>query len=181
MPGHIAAKQGNWRVSPAADDERTRRHERSKDRAFISTIGLALLLIVGGVLLIARGGVWAFLGGFLFLLGGSFGAASIIGLLYRRKARRVLQTHEWVTTPVSVTARPRSARNGRTIIELTDPGVTIAVTGLSPEVTNKIERTAQLEYAGELDGSGMLFVRVVDGNEVYVAVVPRRHNEEAKS
>ncbi|WP_153503863.1 hypothetical protein [Cumulibacter manganitolerans] len=160
-------------MSPAADDERTRRHERGKDRAFVTTIVIGLALIVAGLLLIAQRGAWAFLGGFLFLLGGSFGAASVIGLLYRRKARRVLGTHEWVTTAVTVTARPRSGRNGRTIIALRDTDVTIAVTGLSPEVTNKIERTGELEYAGDLDGSGMLFTRLVDGDEVYVAVVPR--------
>lgn len=161
-------------MSPAADDARTSRHERAKDRAFLGTILLAAALIVGGVLLIAQRGAWAFLGGFLFLLGLSFGAASLIGLLYRRKARKVLQSHEWVETPIAVVARPRSGRNGRTIIELREPGVTIAVTGLSPEVTNRIEREAALEYAGDLAGSQMIFTRLVDGEEVYVAVVPRR-------
>lgn len=161
-------------MSPAADDEKTIRNERAKDRAFIGTILLAVALLVLGVYLISLRGLWVFLGGFLFLLGGSFGAASVIGLLYRRKARSVLRTHEWVVTPVSIDARPRSGRNGRTIITLRDPAVTIAVTGLSPEVANRIEREGRIEYAGDLHGTSMIFTRVVDGEEVYVAVIPRR-------
>lgn len=161
-------------MSPAANDERTQRHERAKDRAFIGTIIFAVALIVGGVLLLPQGGAWAFLGGFLFLLGGSFGAASLIGLTYRRKARRVLTTHEWVRSPAAVKGRPKSGRNGRTIVELIDSGTTLAISGLDPAVANRIEREAALEHAGDLSGSSMLFVRVVDGDEVYVAVVPRK-------
>lgn len=161
-------------MSPAADDERTRRHERAKDRAFIGTVLFAVALVIVGIWLLPQGGAWSFLGGFLFLLGGSFGAASLIGLTYRRKARRVLATHEWVRSPVVVTGRPRSGRNGRTIVELTDSGTTLAISGLDPAVANRIEREALLEHAGELAGSSMLFVRVVDGEEIYVAVLPRR-------
>ncbi|WP_134323985.1 hypothetical protein [Cumulibacter soli] len=161
-------------MSPAADDPRTRRHERAKDRAFIGTIIFAVALIVLGVMLLPQGGAWPFLGGFLFLLGGSFGAASLIGLTYRRKARRVLQTHEWVQSPVVVKGRPKSGRNGRTIVELTDSATTLAISGLDPAVANRIDREGMLEHVGELSGSSMLFVRVVDGFEVYVAVAPRR-------
>lgn len=161
-------------MSPAANDERTQRHERAKDRAFIGTILVAFALIVLGIWLLPQGGVWPFLGGFLFLLGGSFGAASLIGLTYRRKARRVLETHEWVQSPVVVKGRPKSGRNGRTIVELTDSSTTLAISGLDPAVANRIEREALLEHAGELSGSSMLFVRVVEGEEIYVAVVPRK-------
>lgn len=165
---------------PAADDERTARHERAKDRAFIGTILFAIGLAGIGIVLIASGRWWlVFIGGFLFLLGGSFGAASAIGLIYRRKARRVLTTHEWVRTPVEVLARPASGRSGRTIINLVDADRTIAVTGLSPEVTNRIERTGELEYAGDLDGTTMLFTRVPDGEEIYVAVLPRKRPSSA--
>jgi hypothetical protein len=107
-------------------------------------------------------------------LGGSFGAASLIGLTYRRKARRVLQDHDWVRAVAEVRARPRSGRNGRTIIELVETDRTIAVTGLTPEVTNRIERDKRMEYAGDLAGTSMIFVRVVDGDEVYIAVLPRK-------
>lgn len=161
-------------MTPAADDEQTRRHERAKDRAFLGTILVAVALVVAGLYLLPRGGAWSFLGGFLFLLGGSFGAASLIGLTYRRRARRVLSTHEWVRSPVVVTARPKSGRNGRTIVQLTDSGTTLAISGLDPAVANRIEREAQLEHAGELTGSALLFVRVVDGAEIYVAVAPRK-------
>jgi hypothetical protein len=161
-------------VNPAADDERTQRHERAKDRAFIGTIIFAVALLACGLWLLPQGGAWSFLGGFLFLLGGSFGAASLIGLTYRRKARRVLSSHEWVRSPVAVKGRPKSGRNGRTIVELTDSGTTLAISGLDPAVANRIEREAMLEHAGELAGSSMLFVRVVDGDEIYVAVVPHR-------
>lgn len=161
-------------MSPAADDRRTQRHERAKDRAFAGTIIFAVVLLVAGIWLLPQGGAWSFLGGFLFLLGGSFGAASLIGLIYRRKARRVLQTHEWVLSPCAVKGRPKSGRNGRTIVELTDSGTTLAISGLDPAVANRIEREAMLEHAGELSGSAMLFVRVVDAEEIYVAVVPRR-------
>lgn len=161
-------------MSPAADDERTRRHERAKDRAFLAVITLAVVLVVAGIWLMPQGGAWTFVGGLLFLLGGSFGAASLIGLVYRRKARRVLLSHEWVRSPVTVTGRPRSGRNGRTLVELTDSGTTLAVSGLDPAVANRIEREGRLEHAGELSGSSMLFVRVVDAEEIYVAVVPQR-------
>lgn len=160
-------------MSPAADDERTARHEKAKDRAFIGALIVAVALIGIGIVLISWRGAWAFLGGFLFLFGGSIGSASLIGFTYRRKARRVLESHEWMTTPVKVLARPKSGRNGRTIIELLDPGQYIAVTGLSPETTNRIEREGVLQYAGDLGGTSMIFVRVPDGEEIYVAVLPR--------
>lgn len=166
-------------MSPASDDERTQRTERAKSRAFVGTILIAAALLGIGIVLIAQGGAWAFLGAFLFLLALSFGAASIIGLLYRRKARKVLEHHEWVITPVSIKARPRSGSKGRTIVELRDPGVTIAVTGLPPEVTNRIEREGAVEYAGALDGSSMLFTRPLDGEDVYIAIVPKPRSASA--
>lgn len=164
-------------MSPAARDERTARHEKAKDRAFIGALLIAAALIGIGIVLISWRGAWAFLGGFLFLFGGSIGAASLIGFTYRRKARRVLESHEWVRTPITILARPKSGRSGRTIIELVDPGQSIAVTGLSPEVTNRLEREGALQYAGDLGGTSMIFVRAMDGEEIYVAVLPR--NREA--
>lgn len=176
----LAPAEGD-RVSPAANDERTARHEKAKDRAFIGALLVAVALIGIGIVLISWRGAWAFLGAFLFLFGGSIGAASLIGFTYRRKARRVLESHEWVTTAVKVLARPKSGRNGRTIIELVDPAQSIGVTGLSPEVTNRIEREGRLQYAGDLGGTSMLFVRSPEGEEIYVAVLPRKRETGAEA
>lgn len=166
-------------MSPAVDDERTARHERAKDRAFTGVILIGVSLIVLGFMLMTKGSWWVFLGGFMLLTGLSFGGASVLGLIYRRKARRVLQTHEWITAPVKVLARPASGRNGRTIFELPEQERSIAVTGLAPEVTNRIEREGRLQYAGDLDGTSMIFTRVVDGDEVYIAVLPRKRADDA--
>lgn len=161
-------------MNPAASDERTARHERAKDRAFVGMLLLAGSLLVIGIILLPTGGAWSFLGGFLFLCGGSFGAASLIGLTYRRKARKVLQTHEWIVSPATVRGRPKSGRNGRTLVELTDSETMLAISGLDPAVANRIDREGRVEHAGDLTGTALLFVRVVDGEEIYVAVVPRK-------
>lgn len=161
----------------AADDARTRRHEQAKDRAFTTAIVVGVLLLAVGVLVMTIGGIWILLGAFLFLLGGSFTFASLIGFFYRRKARRTLAAHPWRTVDVEVLVAP-PGRSGRCLIGVQTHPNQITATGIDRDQLQKIRNGGQLEYAGDLDGGGMLFVRLPEAEEIYIATV--RKNGESQ-
>lgn len=160
----------------AADDDRTQRHEQAKDRAFTTAIVVGLLLLVVGVLVMTVGGLWILLGAFLFLLGGSFTFASLLGFFYRRKARRTLAAHPWRRVAVEVLVTP-PGRTGRCLIGVDGHANQLTATGIDRDSLQKIRRAGQLEYAGDLDDGGMLFVRIPDAEEIYIATVRKATKE----
>ncbi|GAB3311016.1 hypothetical protein EK0264_10920 [Epidermidibacterium keratini] len=155
---------------PAADDRRTREHEKAKDRAFTIAIVLGVALIVAGAVITLQGGLWILLGVLLFMIGGSFAFASIIGFYYRRSARRALAAHPWREVGVGVLVEP-AGRKGRSLLEVRGHRNQITATGLDSDVLHKIKRVGRLEYAGDLDSGGMIFVRLPDAEEIYIATV----------
>ena len=164
----------------SAYDHRAQTHEKSKDRAFALAAFLGLLLLGGGLLILTRGGLWVLLGVLMMMLGGSFACAAILGFGYRAKARKALHRHAWVTAPVVVLARPPSGRKGRVFLGVGTAGDQLAVTGLGEEMTAKIGYDKEIEYAGDLRGTEMVFVRPIDADEIYIATVPAKKAPEPK-
>ncbi len=161
----------------AADDRRTREHERAKDRAFTLAIVFGLVLIVAGAVIAFQGGLWILLGVLLFMLGGSFAFASIIGFYYRRSARRTLAAHPWRAVEVGVLVEP-SGRKGRSLLEVRGHRNQLTATGIDRDALHKLKRGGRLEYAGDLDAGGMIFVRLPEADEIYIATVRKRTEGE---
>lgn len=160
---------------PASEDPATRRHERTKDRAFLFAIIVGLVVIAGGIYLTTLGATGVLFGVVMFLLGAMVGIAAILGFLYRGRARRTLARHPWREVPVKILARPAPGKRGRLVVQTTDDTqVPIGITGVSNDFIAAIERDGMIEYAGDLGDSGMLFARVPDGEFVYVAVISSR-------
>ena len=160
---------------PAAEDPATRRHEKTKDRAFAFAIVAGLIFIAGGIYVATLGPTGVLFGIVMFLLGAMMGIAAILGFLYRSKARRILALHPWRVAPVTILARPAPGKRGRLIVETTDQSkVPIGITGVSDEFVHGIERGRAIEYAGDLSSSGMLFARIPGGEFVYVAMISSR-------
>lgn len=160
---------------PASDDPATRRHERTKDRAFIFAIIVGLLFIAVGIYLTTLGATGVLFGVLMFLLGAMVGAAAIIGFLYRSRARRTLARHPWREVPVKVLARPAPGKRGRLVVQTTDDTqVPLGITGVGNDFVDAVERDGMIEYAGDLGASGMLFARIPDGEFIYVAVISSR-------
>lgn len=164
----------------SAYDERAQVHEKTKDRAFAFAVFIGVLLFGGGLLILTRGGLWVLLGVFMMMLGGSFSFAAIVGFAYRAKARKALHKHDWVTAPVAVLAKPPVGRKGRVFLGVGDAGDQLAVTGLGEEMTAKIGYDKEIEYAGDLRGTEMVFVRPIDADEIYIATVPAKKAPEPK-
>lgn len=159
----------------AADDPRTARHEKSKDRFFYATIGGAIVVSAAGILIATQGKVWVLVGIALFLMGTLMGTAAILGFLYRGRARRTLSAHPWRRVPVTILHRPAPGRRGRLIVQTTDSAQhAFGITGVGEEFIAAATEAGALEYAGDLDQPGMLFARLPDGENVYVAMVSSR-------
>lgn len=159
----------------AADDPRTARHEKSKDRFFFATIGGAVLISVAGIFIATQGKVWVLVGIALFLMGALMGIAAILGFVYRARARRTLSAHPWRRVPVKILHRPAPGRRGRLIVQTTDNARhAFGITGVGEEFIAAATEGGALEYAGDLDQPGMLFARIPDGENVYVAMVSSR-------
>lgn len=163
----------------AADDPRTSRHEKSKDRYFLATIGGAVLVSIAGILIAVQGKAWLLVGIALFLMGALMGTAAILGFLYRARARRVLRAHPWRRVAIKILHRPAPGRRGRLIVQTTDSAKNaFGITGVGEEFIAAVIEVGALEYAGDLTQSGMLFARIPDGDNVYVAMVSSRSRSE---
>jgi len=160
---------------PAAEDPATKRHERTKDRAFMFAIVVGLVFIAGGVYLATLGATGVLFGVLLFLLGAMIGIAAILGFLYRSRARRTLARHPWREVPVEILARPAPGKRGRLIVQtIDDQRVPLGITGVGHDFIESVEKGGMIEYAGDLGASGMLFARLPEGEFVYVAVISSR-------
>lgn len=159
----------------AADDPTTAAHERRKTRAFATVIVVGAVAVLLGLFLVTRGGWGIVVGSALFVLGGAATFAAGFGFYYRHRARRTLMRHPWRTARVAITGRAPEGSRGKLVVRTEgDEPRAIVITGASPDLAHRIALDAAVEYAGSLDGSGLLFVRALDGEDVYVATMRTR-------